>query len=263
MKDTNSEMMNSQNTPSTHSQNYQRNLMVNVRRPEIIKSVLAVCPDDLDQKSRLEWLQEKRCVGVWAQCSACEQYRFLADVHDPCALPRGKWTCADYPSLSCDVPKEEPSALEEEHFIQDAYNAGSVVRAKLDDCPWWPAMIDDDPNIETFYWLDGIGDQPLKYHVTFFDSREVTRAWVPASRIRRYVADKPPRVNTTIPDTMRLRLNVAERQAQQATKEKDLLKRLRKWSFVARYKGEIKAPKPVEELMPFIRRFMRQNPDKM
>ncbi|KAI5748271.1 hypothetical protein M8J77_023704 [Diaphorina citri] len=122
-------------------------------------------------------------------------------------------------------------------------------------------MIDDDPELEIFYWLDGLSDKPLKYHVTFFDSKEVSRAWISASNIKRYEPRR--RSDRSIPTALRPRYNTAQDQAIQAVGEKDLLKRLRRWSFVARYRGEIRPPKPEEELMPLIRRFMRQDPSKL
>lgn len=36
--------------------------------------------------------------------------------------------------------------------MDNAYTAGSVVWGKVSGYPWWPAMIDDDPEISCFYW---------------------------------------------------------------------------------------------------------------
>ncbi|KAI5746801.1 hypothetical protein M8J77_007588 [Diaphorina citri] len=75
----------------------RKNLLMNTRRPEVIKCVLATCPPSLNQKERLLWLQEKRCVGIWAMCNLCTSYRFLPDVYDPCTLPQSGWRCSLYP----------------------------------------------------------------------------------------------------------------------------------------------------------------------
>ena len=52
-------------------------------------------PDpDLPLKERLLWLQERRQVGLWVQCSRpiCNKWRYLKNVHDPIEIPR-EWFC--------------------------------------------------------------------------------------------------------------------------------------------------------------------------
>ena len=34
------------------------------------------------------------------------------------------------------------------------YGAGSVVWAKMDGWPWWPGLVDDDPDTMEFVWTD-------------------------------------------------------------------------------------------------------------
>lgn len=45
------------------------------------------------------------------------------------------------------------SAEEEADMIYNQFTAGSLVWARVDGYPWWPAMVDDDPDLEQYYWL--------------------------------------------------------------------------------------------------------------
>lgn len=56
---------------------------------------------------------------------------------------------------SCDKPEHGPSKEEDEYLISNLYNAGSLVWARLDGYPWWPAMVDICPDYELYYWLEG------------------------------------------------------------------------------------------------------------
>ncbi|GIY31395.1 zinc finger CW-type PWWP domain protein 1 [Caerostris extrusa] len=69
----------------------------------------------------------------------------------------------------CDDPAAE---IADEEFLN--YSPGSIVWAKLDGYPWWPAMVDENSDIEEFVWKEnGI----TYYNVTFLDKR-VTHAWI-------------------------------------------------------------------------------------
>ena len=39
-------------------------------------------------------------------------------------------------------------------WVELDYTAGSVVWAKLEGWPWWPALVDDDPDTMEFFWTD-------------------------------------------------------------------------------------------------------------
>jgi hypothetical protein len=49
---------------------------------------------ELSLKERLLWLQKRRDVGLWVQCSRleCNKWRFLHDIHDPVEIPQ-EWFC--------------------------------------------------------------------------------------------------------------------------------------------------------------------------
>jgi len=68
---------------------------------------------------------------------------------------------ADKMHNSCAAPEKPPTPLEEEDLIHNIYTAGSVVWGRLDGYPWWPAMVDDDPDTEQYYWLNSFSDIPV------------------------------------------------------------------------------------------------------
>ncbi|KAL8574870.1 hypothetical protein ACOMHN_044892 [Nucella lapillus] len=89
--------------------------------------------------------------GTWVQCedSQCQKWRYLPDIHDPIELaPR--WVCAmnaDEECNSCDAPQQE---YDESDHIFTRYTLGSLVWAKMDGFPWWPAMVDTDPDCDIY-----------------------------------------------------------------------------------------------------------------
>ncbi|KAG7207351.1 hypothetical protein KM043_009015 [Ampulex compressa] len=123
--------------------------------PNVMK--LSQCSDDLDWQNKLRWLQPRRDVGMWIECcnKNCRKWRFVEDYHDPLDVPEN-WFChmnLDKELASCDIP-EKPKPLNiEEDLIENRYNAGSIVWARIASFPWWPAIVDDCPNTFTYYRL--------------------------------------------------------------------------------------------------------------
>ncbi|KAL3185965.1 hypothetical protein MRX96_028831 [Rhipicephalus microplus] len=137
--------------------------------------------DSSDAIQEMEKLFEARIStveGVWVQCdnSDCEKWRYLADVIDPSELPE-KWYCSmnsDLNHNSCDAEEDSPP---EDDLLETKFFVGSIVWAKVATYPWWPAMVDDDPDLGVYEWREHKHGLPTSYHVTFLD-QNVTRAWV-------------------------------------------------------------------------------------
>jgi hypothetical protein len=70
-------------------------------------------------------------------------------------------TLSDKRYNSCAAPEVRPTPLEEEDLIHNIYTAGSIVWGRLAGYPWWPAMVDDCPDTEQYYWLNGFSDIPV------------------------------------------------------------------------------------------------------
>lgn len=89
--------------------------------------------------------------------------RYLPDVKDPLELPE-KWYCHMNPDgqhNDCSDPEE---ILEDEEFlVEKLYNAGSIVWGKVDGYPWWPAMVEDDPDVEEHFWLEENCPTPVRF----------------------------------------------------------------------------------------------------
>ncbi|CAH1987558.1 unnamed protein product [Acanthoscelides obtectus] len=112
------------------------------------------------------------------------------------------------------------------------YDIGTVVWAKIDGYPWWPAMVDEDPDFDTHIWVEEHVKEPTWYHVTFFDTAQVTRAWVRPNRIRDY---KNPIVTMEklCPRMRSARLKGSLKQAENAL-EMSWSSRLAKYRFTVR-----------------------------
>lgn len=61
----------------------------------------------------------------------------------------------------CSIPEAPLRVRDEEDLIHAEYSCGSLVWARLAGWPWWPAMVDDCPDVEQYYWLDGFSDIPV------------------------------------------------------------------------------------------------------
>ncbi|XP_060750057.1 zinc finger CW-type PWWP domain protein 1-like isoform X1 [Tachysurus vachellii] len=126
---------------------------------------------------------------MWVQCSKpeCGKWRRLSDGVDPSVLP-DDWTCqnnTDGTFSSCSAPEETSSAPEEEMFFYSLV-PGSLVWAQQSGYPWWPAIVERDPNTEEYLEFFSESDLiPYKCHVTYF-GEPVTRAWVSCNKVREY-----------------------------------------------------------------------------
>ncbi len=92
------------------------------------------------------------------KCTAgeCGKWRLLRHVLDPSTV-HPRWTCAMNPDAamsSCAAPQQPWGSRDQEEFVENRFTVGSVVWAKLMGYPWWPALVDDDPNVEMFFWTD-------------------------------------------------------------------------------------------------------------
>ncbi|GJQ75571.1 hypothetical protein Trydic_g17652 [Trypoxylus dichotomus] len=201
-------------------------------------------PENISHYERLVWLQQQRNVGLYVNCDKCNKYRYLKDTVDPLELP-DKWYCYMNPDKKhnrCSDPETEIKSWEEADLIYNTYHAGSIVWAKLDGYPWWPAMIDDDPDTEMYYWLDEYSCIPTYYNVVFFDSKTVSRSWLKPDALRKFKGnDENELYQTGKRNMFRSRLNVAKTQAKDALKL-TVANRLKEYSFLARWPDTINTP---------------------
>ncbi|KAJ8722557.1 hypothetical protein PYW07_003737 [Mythimna separata] len=217
------------------------------QRSSSYKDVLSQPPAEISHSQKLLWLQKRRTAGLWAQCDDCDRWRFLNNVLDRHELPK-KWYCwmnPDKEFASCSVPEAPLRLHDEEDLIHSEYAAGSLVWARLAGWPWWPAMVDDCPDTEQYYWLDGFSDIPTHYNVVFFDNMEATRAWIAPEQLLPFSSNKDMLKRLLKNKKYNGRLRAAMAQANEAEKL-PLEVRLARFSFVARHKGAIKSPKKMK-----------------
>ncbi|XP_032111110.1 zinc finger CW-type PWWP domain protein 1 isoform X7 [Sapajus apella] len=127
---------------------------------------------------------------VWVQCSFpnCGKWRRLCGNVDPSVLP-DNWSCdqntADMEYNRCDIPEETWTGLESD-VAYASYVPGSIIWAKQYGYPWWPGMIESDPDLgEYFLFTSHLDSLPSKYHVTFF-GETVSRAWIPVNMLKNF-----------------------------------------------------------------------------
>ncbi|XP_076416376.1 zinc finger CW-type PWWP domain protein 1 isoform X13 [Peromyscus maniculatus bairdii] len=126
---------------------------------------------------------------IWVQCSSpkCEKWRQLRGGIDPSVLP-DNWSCDQNPDLNynrCDIPEETWTGCESD-VAYASYVPGSIIWAKQYGYPWWPGMIESDPDLgEYFLFASHLDSLPSKYHVTYF-GETVSRAWIPVSMLKNF-----------------------------------------------------------------------------
>uniref|UniRef100_A0ABI7WDU3 Zinc finger CW-type and PWWP domain containing 1 n=1 Tax=Felis catus TaxID=9685 RepID=A0ABI7WDU3_FELCA len=130
----------------------------------------------------------RQCL-VWVQCSSpnCEKWRRLCGNIDPSVLP-DNWSCDQNTDLKynrCDIP-EESWIGHESDVAYASYIPGSIIWAKQYGYPWWPGMVESDPDLgEYFLFASHLDSLPSKYHVTFF-GETVSRAWIPVNMLKNF-----------------------------------------------------------------------------
>lgn len=139
-------------------------LMSEQKNPEV--------PNFQSRLEKLIWLQEQRNIGVYVICDNCEKLRYIKDIVDPLEFP-DKWFCYmsnDPAQNSCELPRIHMKSFKLDELINNKYNAGSIVWGKVIGHPWLPAIVDDDPDYETFFYTgdeENPDDPVIKTHFIF------------------------------------------------------------------------------------------------
>nr|XP_015195985.1 PREDICTED: zinc finger CW-type PWWP domain protein 1-like isoform X1 [Lepisosteus oculatus] len=128
----------------------------------------------------------------WVQCSrpSCGKWRQLNSDVDLSALPED-WTCSQNTGpahKSCSCPEERWEEGRRE--VVNSLVPGSIVWARQFGYPWWPAMVEKDPETGDYMEFQNSRISPSHYHVTYF-SDPVSRAWVPEPMVRAFQKFNP------------------------------------------------------------------------
>ncbi|XP_046579659.1 uncharacterized protein LOC124287202 isoform X2 [Haliotis rubra] len=181
--------------------------------------------------------RELETIGTWVQCVNCYclKWRYLHNVSDPLALP-DRWECrmnTVEAFNSCEKPEER---YDESCHIFTKYTEGSVVLAKMAGYPWWPAMVEIDPDYDAFFEVGQPNSMlPTQYHVVFFD-KIVSRAWINVASIKPFTEiDALPRKCKGHDYTREVKIATDNAIA---ALELPLMERLKKYSFSSRFTGK-------------------------
>ncbi|KER23367.1 hypothetical protein T265_08741 [Opisthorchis viverrini] len=162
--------------------------------------------------------------GTWVECVRCNKWRFLDQVLDPSMLDEA-WHCGLQPKYldgkqevedPCGELQVELEDVREGKYVFTKFTAGSLVWAKLDGYPEWPAMVDCDSSGQYAEYDEATGEV-FRYYIVFIDPKGTTRQKVRESRLRKFnlSAESQPR---TVSNRYRTRLEKAVREAERAMK---------------------------------------------
>ncbi|XP_053378507.1 uncharacterized protein LOC123526477 [Mercenaria mercenaria] len=179
--------------------------------------------------------------GTWVQCCncTCMKWRYLPDISDPTLIPE-RWTCSMNLNKECNSCDKAEEVYDESEHIYTKFAEGSVVWAKMTGYPWWPAMVEIDPDAETFFSIDSDDSMiPTHYHVVFFDEH-VSRTWVKADHVKMFTGSEE---NDGIlyqvskkRSSYKKDITVAKKNALRAL-SCTIKERIELFGFAARYKG--------------------------
>ncbi|XP_018567988.1 zinc finger CW-type PWWP domain protein 1-like [Anoplophora glabripennis] len=230
---------------------FMKNSLVDKKKGKIIKHSDKEIEESLSDnefpgltvEEKINKIYEKRNVGLYVLCDTCNKARYLPHVIDPLDLPE-TWFCYMNPDEKHNKCSDPEHVEENRDFLIDnLYNAGSIVFVKMDGYPWWPAMVEDDVDTETYFWLEGNSMSPTFYHVTFFDSTGVTRAWIKTEKIQPFTKNlKRPEFQLPAKHQYKSRMNMAMKQAMDAA-DMPLIDRLKTYGFLKRYRKPVKRNK--------------------
>ncbi|XP_062505537.1 zinc finger CW-type PWWP domain protein 1-like isoform X2 [Corticium candelabrum] len=192
-------------------------------------------PSGANEKTAFQ-IEETDMPTLWVQCEKCGKWRRLNEGKDPLQLPE-KWYChmnTDLEQNNCEKPQIEfdPDNLTEN--IETSFTRGSLVWAKLERFPWWPGIIDNDPDSNVFFQtIDESTPEPFEYHVTFIEER-ASRAWVPFWDLRQFNDQDVATSQGAVPNQYRRSIERSVRTASELAKL-SLKNRIEQYSFNNRY----------------------------
>lgn len=111
-------------------------------------------------------------VVSWIRCDKpeCQKWRKL-DVDDVTSLSHEKWYCSQNPDParnSCDFSEEDWSCDSADESMYANYKPGVVVLGKMPGYPWWPGIVEDDPDFDSFFYLHRRGKNIIKVKLHVF-----------------------------------------------------------------------------------------------
>ncbi|XP_065194690.1 nucleolar protein dao-5-like [Sycon ciliatum] len=139
---------------------------------------------------------------VWVECTLCSKWRRMQGNVDASSVP-GDWQCSmsnDSKRNTCDIPEENWDEMHESYTFAPCHvTLGSVVWARVNGYPWWPGLVDVDPDYGSFANFEDDDDhaidriyEPNAFHVVFGFDTAPTRAWVDRSNVKAFDKNSKP-----------------------------------------------------------------------
>ncbi|ELW56489.1 Zinc finger CW-type PWWP domain protein 1 [Tupaia chinensis] len=158
----------------------EKSSLTNAEFEEIVQIVL--------QKSLQECLENEKMEKAQGGHEHKQKDQSKKMVHSHSQIrhqQKGKKSGFDLEYNHCDIP-EETWIGHESDVAYASYVPGSIIWAKQYGYPWWPGIIESDPDLgEYFLFASHLDSLPSKYHVTFF-GETVSRAWIPVTMLKNF-----------------------------------------------------------------------------
>lgn len=210
--------------------------------------------EKVDSPISKEALRRREKRSSWIQCDRpeCQKWRRIDYVDDLRSVSDGKWICCmneDSQHNDCDISQESfPDIGSEDESIYTTFRPGTLVLGKMPGYPWWPGIIEDDPDFDSYFYLEHRKEKTVvSYHVTFF-GKDVSRAWLNEVAVTNFDGHE------TLKDLGTMSSG-GKRYARQVTTalveakkamEYSSEKRLRRYGFLKRYKGNDRLKETVD-----------------
>nr|VZI39355.1 unnamed protein product [Spirometra erinaceieuropaei] len=134
--------------------------------------------------------------GTWIECTHCKKWRFEPSVRDPSEVSEN-WRCflqtklahlqpsPEIEEAACAEPEDPAARCHDQSYLFNEFTAGSIVLAKMQGFPWWPAMVDLDASGK-YARIDPETHIATHYNVVFLDPCKSTTRLLPASSLRKF-----------------------------------------------------------------------------
>ncbi|XP_012561097.2 ookinete maturation protein 1 isoform X1 [Hydra vulgaris] len=196
--------------------------------------------EEFKSEADMENLKPCSSLATWVQCDQehCQKWRLIEN--EPLPEESHKWECCMSKNScrnKCEF-SQETMPSDNEETLHTSFLPGDLVLGKMPGYPWWPGIIEDDPDFESFFDCQIRGDKEvISFHVTFF-GKEASRAWLQKTSIANFDGhEKLEDLGPLSYQGKSFRKKVLEA-LKEATKALDMTneKRLRKYAFMTRHK---------------------------
>ncbi|XP_065655740.1 zinc finger CW-type PWWP domain protein 1 isoform X4 [Hydra vulgaris] len=196
--------------------------------------------EEFKSEADMENLKPCSSLATWVQCDQehCQKWRLIEN--EPLPEENHKWECCMSKNScrnKCEF-SQETMPSDNEETLNTSFLPGDLVLGKMPGYPWWPGIIEDDPDFESFFDCQIRGDKEvISFHVTFF-GKEASRAWLQKTSIANFDGhEKLEDLGPLSYQGKSFRKKVLEA-LKEATKALDMTKekRLRKYAFMTRHK---------------------------